>query len=268
MTNGQSAHPRIPSVRISPDNATVVQELGLLGDLAGRWHGAGFNLVARPDFEDHANLFLELNLTQETLTFTPISSSIPNRGFAQPDIALFGLTYLQQISDATTGGALHIEPGIWVTQPATSTPPLSPPAGGALVARMGNIPHGNSLLAQGIATTFSGPPTISPGRSRSAAAIPPSPVSRRSTAPRSHSRPPQPLPAHAYLCGWKFGTAVQARRWLLGIHPGEHRLGDQSPDTAGQHSHPVLPRPSLGEPVQRSDQWPHEDGPAADRRRL
>jgi hypothetical protein len=28
---------------------------------------------------------------------------------------------------------------------------------------MGNIPHGNSLLAQGIATTFSGPPTISPG---------------------------------------------------------------------------------------------------------
>src|SRR6202451_1085412 len=28
---------------------------------------------------------------------------------------------------------------------------------------MGNIPHGNSLLAQGIATSFQGPPTISPG---------------------------------------------------------------------------------------------------------
>ena len=68
-----------------------------------------------------------------------------------------------QISDATTGGALHIEPGIWVTQPPTSEPLLSPPEGGQLVTRMANIPHGNSLLAQGIATPFDGPPTLSPG---------------------------------------------------------------------------------------------------------
>ena len=73
------------------------------------------------------------------------------------------MTYLQKISDATTGGALHIEPGIWITQPATSDPFLSPPPGGQLVSRMANIPHGNSLLAQGVATTFDGPPTISPG---------------------------------------------------------------------------------------------------------
>ena len=108
-------------------------------------------------------MFLELNLTSETTKFDPISSSIPNRGFGQPDIELFGLTYLQKISDATTGGALHIEPGIWITQPATSAPPLAPPAGGQLVSRMANIPHGNSLLAQGVATTFDGPPTISAG---------------------------------------------------------------------------------------------------------
>jgi hypothetical protein len=163
MSDVKGAQPKIPSVRISPDNATVVQELGLLGELAGHWHGKGFNLVARPDFQDQANLFLELNLTSENLTFTPISSAIPNRGFAQPDISLFGLTYLQQISDATTGGALHIEPGIWVTQPPTSNPLLSPPEGGQLVARMGNIPHGNSILVEGVATPFSGPPTISPG---------------------------------------------------------------------------------------------------------
>lgn len=163
MANSQAAHPRIPSVRISPDNATVLQNLGLLAELAGNWHGTGFNLVARPDFEDQTNLFLELNLTNETTKFDPISSSIPNRGFAQPDIELFGLTYLQKISDATTGGALHIEPGIWITQPATSDPLLTPPAGGQLVSRMGNIPHGNSLLAQGVATAFVGPPTISPG---------------------------------------------------------------------------------------------------------
>ncbi|MGD0961421.1 MAG: heme-binding protein [Methylomonas sp.] len=153
----------ISSVRKNLDNAAVLQKLGLLGQLAGKWQGGGFNLVARPNFEDQANLFLELNLTSETLEFTPITSSIPNRGFFQPDIELFGLTYLQQISDATTGGALHIEPGIWVTQPETSEPFLAPPDGGQLVSRMGNIPHGNSLLAQGLAATFSGPPTISPG---------------------------------------------------------------------------------------------------------
>ncbi|HTV90053.1 MAG TPA: hypothetical protein VME41_13645 [Stellaceae bacterium] len=162
MSNGQAAH-QIPSVRISPDNQTVLNNLGLLAELAGNWHGTGFNLVARPDFQDKTNVFLELNLTNETTKFDPISSSIPNRGFAQADIELFGLTYLQKISDATTGGALHIEPGIWVTQPPTSNPPLSPPTGAQLVSRMANIPHGNSLLAQGIVAAFDGPPTISPG---------------------------------------------------------------------------------------------------------
>ena len=154
---------KIPTVRKVEDNAAVLDNLGLLAELAGRWHGTGFNLVARPDFEDQTNLFLELNLTTETTEFTPISSSIPNRGFAQTDIELFGLTYLVHISDATTGGALHIEPGIWVMQPATSQPLQSPPAGGQLVTRMANIPHGNSLVAQGIATPFDGPPTLSPG---------------------------------------------------------------------------------------------------------
>jgi hypothetical protein len=154
---------KIPSVRKVSDNATVLANLGDLAELAGTWHGTGFNLVARPDFDDQTNLFLELNLTHETTVFTPISSSIPNRGFAQTDIELFGLTYLVKISDATTGGALHIEPGIWVLVPTTAEPPLAPPEGGQLVTRMANIPHGNSLLAQGIATPFEGPPTISPG---------------------------------------------------------------------------------------------------------
>jgi hypothetical protein len=163
MPNVQPVHHSIPSVRISPDNQAVLRNLGLLAELAGNWHGTGFNLVARPDFQDQTNVFLELNLTSETTKFDPISSSIPNRGFEQTDIELFGLTYLQKISDATTGGALHIEPGIWIMQPATSDPPLSPPVGGQLVSRMANIPHGNSLLAQGIARPFNGPPTLSPG---------------------------------------------------------------------------------------------------------
>ena len=164
---------RIPSVRISPDNETVLQQLGLIADLAGNWHGEGFNLVARPFFGLPAtpppdaspavppsNLFLELNLTQETLKFDPISSSIPNRGTFQEDLELFGLTYLQKISDATTGGALHIEPGIWVTHAPTTQPVENPPNNGQIVARMGSIPHGNVILAGGLAVKFSGPPTL------------------------------------------------------------------------------------------------------------
>ena len=81
----------IPTVRKVADNATVLNNLGLLAELAGRWHGTGFNLVARPDFEDQTNLFLELNLTSETTEFTPISSSIPNRGFCPTRYLTFWL---------------------------------------------------------------------------------------------------------------------------------------------------------------------------------
>lgn len=136
----------IPSVRLGSSNDDVSKNLGLLEGLAGTWHGKGFNLIARPDKEGSAPLFLELNQTSETLRFEPIATSIPNRGNSQDDIELFGLTYLQKISDSVTGGALHIEPGIWVTIPKTDAPPLT-----ASVARMATIPHGNALLAEGTA---------------------------------------------------------------------------------------------------------------------
>jgi len=162
----QVSRKRISDVRITPDNETVLKQLGLLAELAGTWKGYGFNLIARPDFHDKTDLYLQLNQTRETLKFDPIGSSIPNRGFGQDDIELFGLTYLQQISDAGHDGALHIEPGIWVTQPKTEFPPedanpLPPPSPpNQLVARMGTIPHGNSLLAEGIASHFVGNPVL------------------------------------------------------------------------------------------------------------
>src|SRR5271163_376397 len=155
--------PRVPEARYTPRDSLA--PLGLLGGLAGTWKGHGFNLIARPDFHDNVggnitDLYLQLNHTRETLTFTPIGGPVPNRGFGQDDIELFGLTYLQQISDAAFDGALHIEPGIWVTQPTTTFPPESAPPPGQLVARMGTIPHGNSLLAEGIAEPFTGPPVL------------------------------------------------------------------------------------------------------------
>jgi hypothetical protein len=136
----------------------VPSPLGPLAGLVGKWSGKGFNIIWRPDHgtQDH---FLELNVTSEQLEFSAISGSIPNRGLLQPDINMFGLTYLQQISDANLKAGLHIEPGLWLAVPKTSDP-----AEGPTVARLASIPHGTAIVAQGTASTLAGPPTI-PGTS-------------------------------------------------------------------------------------------------------
>jgi hypothetical protein len=136
--------------------------LGLLAPLTGKWTGPGFNQIFRPNTGGSDN-FLELNLTNETLEFTEIPGEIPNRGLLQQDISLFGLTYLQQVADANvkdTNGrpaGIHLEPGIWLNIPSTTDP--SEPA---TVARLGNIPHGTTILAQGTASIVSGPPAFAP----------------------------------------------------------------------------------------------------------
>lgn len=152
-----------PASPTSLDDATVLAKLGLLAELAGTWQGSGFNIAAHPDFQNQGDVALELNLTSDWLSFDPIPSVIHNRGFSQPDIELFGLSYLQRSHDATTGWPLHIEPGMWINQPSTTQPPAEPPPGGQLVARMWSIPHGASFVAQGFALPFSGPPAISSG---------------------------------------------------------------------------------------------------------
>jgi hypothetical protein len=145
------------SFRGVPERALLAIQLGPLNDLPGRWHGAGFNLIARPHFGQGPDRFIELNLTRETLEFTTIGSPIPNRGSDQTDINLRGVTYLQQISDAKTNGALHIEPGIWLHIPAT-TAPKKPES----VSRLATIPHGDALCAVGGIAHASGKPKIEP----------------------------------------------------------------------------------------------------------
>lgn len=132
--------------------------LGALAGLLGTWKGHGFNAIWRPHHPaNKQDRFLELNKTDETLTFTRINGPIPNRGLAMADIEMFGLTYLQQISESSTGAGLHIEPGIWATVPAT-TDPHEP----ASVVRMASIPHGTVILAQGIAEVHPGGPQTIP----------------------------------------------------------------------------------------------------------
>jgi hypothetical protein len=128
--------------------------LGALAILAGTWRGHGFNAIWRPhNPAGQQDRFLELNLTDETLAFTKINGPIPNRGLAMPDIEMFGLTYMQQISGSISKAGLHIEPGIWANVPNT-TDPNEPPT----VVRMASIPHGTVVLAQGTSAVLAGGP--------------------------------------------------------------------------------------------------------------
>jgi hypothetical protein len=131
-------------------------DLGPLAQLPGTWIGNGFNCIWRPHHpKDLQDRFLELNLTTEKLVFTEINGPIPNRGLLMPDINMFGITYMQQISETSSGDGLHIEPGVWATVPPTSNPQEP-----ATVVRMGSIPHGTVILAQGTFGAHPGGPHI------------------------------------------------------------------------------------------------------------
>jgi hypothetical protein len=139
---------------VAPD-----QGLGPLAGLAGSWSGQGFNAIWRPHrgASDH---FLELNVTNDRIDLEVIPGNIPNRGLVQGQIFMHGLTYLQQISDANVKvneapAGLHIEPGLWI-----NVPPLTDPKEPAAIARLASIPHGTTILVQGITATAAGGPSF------------------------------------------------------------------------------------------------------------
>jgi hypothetical protein len=126
--------------------AKAPNPLGRLAGLKGKWQGTGFNTIWRPNFDptNEQQMYLELNLTEETMEFQEIEGAIPNRGRHQSDINMFGLSYLQQIKDKNLGAGLHFEPGIWAHVPATTHPKES-----VSIVRMATIPHGTAMVAQG-----------------------------------------------------------------------------------------------------------------------
>ena len=149
--------------------------LGPLAAFVGDWVGNGFNTIFRPDNAvtptplpnpvppppPPRDNILELNLTSESLSFSPSLGSVPNRGTTpQGDIFLNGVPYLQTIKDITIHGesvGIHVEPGIWIHVPATNVPPL-----GESLVRMASIPHGTTIEAQGTFVSVAGPPVINP----------------------------------------------------------------------------------------------------------
>lgn len=146
--------PPTPAPPPSPGpNAALVGLEGLLG----KWSGTGLNLIWRPaQPASGSDRFLEINVTAEILEFDVIPGDIPNRGLLQPDLTMTGLHYLQQVTDANLNAGLHLEPGLWLNIPATTDPALP-----ATIARLATIPHGTSIVAQGIANpATAGPPGI------------------------------------------------------------------------------------------------------------
>ncbi|WP_353860482.1 heme-binding protein [Azospirillum formosense] len=133
-------------LRSAGTHLATADRLGALRDLPGFWEGTGFSLIARPDFSGNSpnGFFLELSELRETIEFTTIGSPVFNRGSLQDDIAIFGVTYLHRVTDGVTGGALHIEPGMWLNIPATTEPKAD-----ASVARLATIPHGNAFTTVG-----------------------------------------------------------------------------------------------------------------------
>jgi LysM repeat protein len=140
--------------------AAPVDFLGPLRGLVGSdpakqpkrtWRGRGFNMIWRPNFGNEfgsKDFFLELNLTEETLSFTDISGAtgVANRGLLQQGIFLGAAAYTQSITDTFDGSGQHFEPGVWANVPQTTNP--SEPS---TVCRMGSIPHGTTINMQGTA---------------------------------------------------------------------------------------------------------------------
>jgi hypothetical protein len=159
-------HARPPGAALE---AVAVDPLGLLRGLVGdnppsqpkrTWSGTGFNMIWRPNFDSEfgtQDFFLELNLTDETLSFVDLSGGtsgggVANRGFLQKGIFLGATAYTQAIKDSFDNTDQHFEPGVWANVPATTNPGEP-----ATVVRMGSIPHGTTINLQGQAFTAPAP---------------------------------------------------------------------------------------------------------------
>ncbi|WP_156329831.1 heme-binding protein [Achromobacter piechaudii] len=163
-------------------------KLGPLRLLPGTWKntpeldGHGFNLISLPFGGSENGYRLLMNQYDEVLNFIVADVGVPNRGVnpadgAQADQTAVALSYSQIITqrsfedsfilkargqpDSTFGKTdisekfndhgIHHEPGLWIFMADQN---ISHESGVELsVARMGSIPHGNSFIAVGSAST-------------------------------------------------------------------------------------------------------------------
>jgi hypothetical protein len=173
MASAPPSAEHLEAALVAPPPATPEADLGPLDAFTGTFAGNGFNTIFRPNnavtptllpipLKDPGDNILELNVTFDSIAFSSSLGAVPNRGTQpQGDIELNGVPYMQTVNDVTTtvpGPIIHVEPGLWMRIPATGTPKET-----LTVARMGSIPHGTTIQAQG--TCFASPtgqPRIDP----------------------------------------------------------------------------------------------------------
>jgi hypothetical protein len=177
MFNSQQAddlqlNPRVVTPAISGDPL-----LGPFINLPGVWsnegqfEGRGWNMIALPFSGSPFGFRLLVNQFNETLTVTVADKGVPNRGFgSRPDPAtgdqtIVALDYEQLISQIAVDDfpqttltraipkPIHHEPGLFLNMANKVTDDL-------IIARLGTIPHGDSVLALGRVRHVEGKPDI------------------------------------------------------------------------------------------------------------
>ncbi len=156
-------------------------DLGHLSLLPGTWKntpnldGHGWNMIALPFINpEGVNLDYRLLLNQynEVLTFETVDKGVPNRGLKKvneeivnSDQFVVTLDYKQSITQVAAedfpvsgeagvkGLPLHLEPGLFLQMANEVTDEFE-------IARLGSVPHGNSVMALGKVEIIEGSPTI------------------------------------------------------------------------------------------------------------
>lgn len=136
------------------------EDLGPFRLLPGTWktEDRGWNLIALPFAGGAFKYRLLMNQYRETLKFTVVDKGIPNRGVSgtggEEDQIIVGLDYLQEVEQIAAGDdphsglagdvgqAIHKEPGLFLHMTNHATDDLD-------IARLANVPHGDSILALG-----------------------------------------------------------------------------------------------------------------------
>lgn len=162
-----------------PNDKEATQQLGKLAQLVGEWislPGHGWNMIALPfagSTNEGLNYRLLLNQYDETLTFDELAGPVPNRGivknpcgkFEEADQFIGAIQYFQKINQINVsdfppsklrgdiGGTIHEETGMWLHMTNETTNKLD-------IARMGSIPHGDTVLGLGTGQEFKGAPDI------------------------------------------------------------------------------------------------------------
>ncbi|MDR3696727.1 heme-binding protein [Mucilaginibacter sp.] len=154
-------------VRLGGSPEEVASKLGPLADLEGTWTGnTGWNLIAVPSMKSGLPTFTVLiQQYSETITFTPITAPVPNRGGAKQQF-ITGLLYELTINDMKyPNGILHVENGMWLNMADVEAQPDGPVVESNIarpfsIARMSAIPHGDVVIALGNAEISSGAPVF------------------------------------------------------------------------------------------------------------